>query len=264
MVDVSPPALRPEIRADLRAALHLASAVPAHDRETLADALYAGWFTRFRPVLADGAAPAADLRDHALIARLRLGGGRWAPGGHSDALGGWWTIASPATSPVPAGSLLRVYWNCPADAAAALVAAAAGTLGRLGLPYGLKCPVAGELFDRLDAVVLYLDAADWPRARHALAAVHRSLAPRLRDPVPPLTLRLGRGAAVAEDPGDGGSFGESRARAVADGVLAGRRRGVRREADQLAVVADRLRAHGISVARPHLRAGSSPDLVGPW
>ena len=82
--------------------------------------------------------------------------------------------------------------------------------------------------------------------------------------MPPLTLRLGRGAAAAEDPGDGESFGQSRVRAVAAGLTAAAARGLADDLEVLAVVLDRLRAHGISPERPHLRAGSPPDLIGPW
>jgi hypothetical protein len=225
-------ALPPAARRDLLAAVRLARPWAGADRGALAALLYAGWFAR----------------------ALGAGGG----GG-----GGWWTTSAAGRGD-PAAGLVRVYWNCPAGAAGAVVAGIAGALGGVGASYALKCPAAPAGFARADAVVLYLGADLWPAARGPLREAHRALAGRLRDPVPPLTLRLGRGAAAAEDPGDGSSFGESRSRAVADGLAAAAAAGLREERDVLEAVVAALRAHGISVARPHQRAGSPPGLVTPW
>ena len=161
-------------------------------------------------------------------------------------------------------AMARVYWNCPPESAAALVAAITGALEPLRLPYTLKCPLADELFDRVEPVVLYLGFAEWAAAKPALRRVHAALAARLRPAVPPLTLRLGPGAAAAEDPADGSSFGQSRAAAVADGLVLAAEQRLDDEDATLAVVAERLAAHDISPARPYLRAGSPPDLVTAW
>jgi hypothetical protein len=180
-----------------------------------------------------------------------------------DAGGGWWVTSSDA-GPAPE-EMVRVYWNCPPQSAAVLVAGLTGALERLRLTYTLKCPLTSELFDRVEPVVLYIGHPQWVVAKPALRAVHSSLVAELRPEVPPLTLRLGPGVAAAEDPADGRSFGQSRADAVADGViLAVERRLTGDEAATLAVVAERLAAHDISPARPYLRACSPPDLVTSW
>jgi hypothetical protein len=48
-----------------------------------------------------------------------------------------------------------------------------------------------------------------------LRAAHRNVSAALRPDVPPLTKELARGLSLAEDPGDGLSFGESRCAALA-------------------------------------------------
>jgi len=181
----------------------------------------------------------------------------------ADPRDGWWMTRG-AAGPAPDDGVVRVYWNCPVEAVASLVACATEALEGRGARYGLKCPLSRELFGRVDCVVLYLGVVEWRAARGDLREVHAALGARLREPVPPLTLRLGRGAAAAEDPGDGESFGQSRVRAVADGLTAAATRGLADDLEVLGVVLDRLRAHGISPERPHLRAGSPPDLIGPW
>jgi HopA1 effector protein family len=179
-----------------------------------------------------------------------------------DAGSAWW-VTSAAAGPAPA-AMARVYWNCPSQSAAALVAGITGALEAARLPYTLKCPLADELFDRTEPVVLYLGFAEWAAAKPALRAVHASLAAQLRPAVPPLTLRLGPGAAAAEDPADGRSFGQSRAAAVADGLVRAAQRQLSDDDAAIAVVAEGLAAHDISPARPYLRAGSPPDRVTAW
>jgi hypothetical protein len=199
--------------------------------------------------------PAAPVRiGDALAVTARRAGVGWE--------GGWWTTAGavgPASAP-----MLRVYWNCPAGSAAALVARVTSGLEELLLPYTLKCPSAEVYFDRVEPVVLYLGVDDWSAASETLRGVHASLVDRLRPPVPPLTLRLGWGAAAAEDPADGSSFGQSRTRAVADGLVRAAARGLTDEETTLAVVAFQLSAHGISLLRPYQRSSSPPDLITPW
>ncbi len=180
----------------------------------------------------------------------------------TDAESGWW-VTSAAAGPAPA-AMARVYWNCPPESAAGLVAGVTDALEALELTYTLKCPLVEELFDRVEPVVLYLGFAEWAVAKGALRRVHASLAGQLRPSVPPLTLRLGSGATAAEDPADGRSFGQSRAAAVADGLLLAAEQNLSDEAAMLAVVAERLAAHDISPGRPYLQSGSPPDLVTPW
>jgi HopA1 effector protein family len=180
-----------------------------------------------------------------------------------DREGGWWLTAGRA-GPAATAAMLRVYWNCPSGSAAALVARLTEALEDIRLPYTLKCPSVEALFDRVEPVVLYLGVAEWAAAKESLGGVHASLVDRLRAPVPALTLRLGAGAAVAEDPGDGTSFGQSRSRAVADGLARAAGQDLTDEEAALSVVASRLSAHGISPLRPYQRESSPPELVRRW
>ena len=181
----------------------------------------------------------------------------------TDTGGAWW-ITSGIAGAASTAAMVRVYWNCPPETAAPLVAGLTHELEAIGLPYTLKCPTAEVLFDRVEPVVLYLGVADWLAARGALRGVHAALVGRLRSRVPPLTLRLGPGAAAAEDPADGRSFGQSRAAAVADGLAHANEQRLTDEAAILSVVVSRLSAHGISPICPYVRKGSPPDLVTGW
>lgn len=183
----------------------------------------------------------------------------------ADATTGWWLTSG--RGGVPTGApMVRVYWNCPAEAAADLVAAVTRAAEEGAVPYAMKCPTSPAGFARVDSLVLYLSRDDWARGavRAALRDVHGALGARLRPAAPRLALPLGRGVGLAEDPANGMSFGESRSRAVADGALAAMSAGLADEAAVLALLADRLRAGGVPPGHPHLRAGTPPELVPPW
>lgn len=181
----------------------------------------------------------------------------------TDVESGWWMTWADA-GPAPPEAMVRVYWNCPAPSVADLVAGVTAATEALRLPYTLKCPVTVDLFDRVDSVVLYLGVAGWSAAKPALRRVHASMVGRFRSSIPPLTLPLGRGAAAAEDPADGRSFGQSRVEAVADGVIRAADRGVSDDAAILDIVSERLVAHDIAPDRPYMRARSPRDQVTGW
>jgi hypothetical protein len=160
--------------------------------------------------------------------------------------------------------MLRAYWNCPAEFAPELVARVTRDLESRRLPYLMKCPAAPELYDRADAVVVYLDSGSWRVATASLAASHQEVMGSLRLASPPLTLRLGVGVAAAEDPGDGRSFGQSRAMAVAHGLIRATAAGHSDDAAITEVVIGGFPSHDISPTRPYLRARSHPALISGW
>jgi hypothetical protein len=176
---------------------------------------------------------------------------------------GWWVTCA-AVGPAPERDMMRVYWNCPAPTAVPLVGALTTTLERLAVAYTLKCPSISSLFDRVDSLVLYLGRDTWPAVNSLLRDVHASFNQRLRPTVPPLTLRLGRGAAAAQDPGDGQSFGQSRVRAVVDGLLSAADRRVVDVGGVTDVIGERLRAHGIDPARPYQDLDTTAGGLAPW
>lgn len=232
-----------------RAALH----------DALRAALYSRWFAGWWP-------PAeADGPDGALVARLLAAnaGVRGHGPSQADPESGWWTTWG-ARGPAPA-AMARVYWNCPPAAGPGLVAALVDVASRAAIPYSLKCPLHPSLFGRVDALVLYLPREAWPLVRLQLRSVHDRFAARLRPAVPPLALALGRGAALAEDPEDGRSFGESRADAVAEGALRAAEAAPGGDDERvLACVLRGLSARGIRPAHPHLRTGSTPEAFPAW
>lgn len=180
-----------------------------------------------------------------------------------DLENGWW-MTDGRNGPAPPTPMVRLYWNCPPRSAPELVAGLTAVLEGEGVPYTMKCPVDAALFGRVDAVVVYVTPAVYESTKPELRELHARLADSLDGPTPPLTLRLARGVAAAEDPGDGQSYGQSRCAAVADALTTAHRRSTAADDQLVAAMLDGLAVHGISRTHPFLASSTPTDLVTPW
>jgi HopA1 effector protein family len=164
-------------------------------------------------------------------------------------------------SDLPVG-LVRVYWHVRRRTTPDLVRVLTATLGRTDCSYALKVAVEDRQVERPDRAVLYLAGDDAAAAAPLIRRAHTELTEALLAPVPRLTLRLGRGLAMADDPGTGESFGQHRCRLVADALTAARGDGSANAEERAARALERLSAAGVDPARPYLRPGSSGG--GAW
>jgi hypothetical protein len=152
---------------------------------------------------------------------------------------------------------VRVYFNLHPAGAAPLVASCTRLLNDARVPFSLKVLDHPAGFSRCDAAVLYLDEAGFDHARASLSAIASARARDLRGEPPAFAKPLAPGMSVGEHRADlGGSFGTSRCRLVAEGVVLAHERGERRLADRMDAVARRFADHGLDIAAPYLAPGS--------
>ena len=163
-------------------------------------------------------------------------------------------------------SLVRFYFHCAAENAASLFAALSSGLNRFQVPFQLKAPIDPAVYDRTDAVVLYVGARFFDiTARIVSSLPEREL---LAPSTPLFTKQLWPGIGVAVEPGTGESFGSHRCRLCAEGIVDAWRDGKQDAFARLAAVTARFAAAGLDIARPYLGAGwvdlfslpSSPGL----
>lgn len=153
---------------------------------------------------------------------------------------------------------LRVYFHVSAAGAAPLVAACTRALNEASVPFGLKVVDHPAGFTRCDAAVLYLEYDGHGRARDPLAATVSACAQHLLGAPPAFAKPLAHGVAVGEHrPSTGASFGSSRCRLVAEGVVAAYERGSSRLSDRIDAVAHRFAERGLDIEAPYLAPGSS-------
>lgn len=153
--------------------------------------------------------------------------------------------------------IVRIYWHLNAGAAVQYMALATGTFNSAHIPFRTKVLADPAGYTRSDSGVLYLERKYFRPARRLISDIHRALGPGLRPGTPMFTRRLAEGVGVAEDPGNGLSFGQSRSNVIAKALWHCFVHGITAPEERLAAAAEFFRANGIDPVQPHLAAGST-------
>ncbi len=163
-------------------------------------------------------------------------------------------------APAPAGAesrMTRIYWHVAEAGAVPLTRAVTTRLNRYQVPFRFKTLAFSGTYTRADAAVLYFAARYYQIVARLLPAIREEVRSHLRPATPLLAWRLHDGVGLAEDPGTGESFGMSRSRLIAQAIWDAYVRGQQSEEARLAELAIQLERIGLSLDRPHLRAGST-------
>lgn len=157
----------------------------------------------------------------------------------------------------PSG-ILRLYWNLTASGAVSFVERTTEALNRAELPFTLKAldDAAQYQYTRCDAVVLYIRKDDFAQVSAILARIYGALETSLRPATPALTKRLAAGLGIAESPPSDLSFGLSRSRALAEGMLRAYEAGKTSIEDRLQSVEECFIEDGFDFESPYLNLGS--------
>lgn len=153
-------------------------------------------------------------------------------------------------------SLVRLYWNVSSAGAPKLVGLITSRLNRFQVPFRFKCATARSQFDRTDVAVAYLTKRFFRIAAELMLDIHPAILDFLDDDVPLFSKKIASGLSVAEDPGSGESFGQSRCQRLAQSVWDCYQLGdqsVEGRSNQFRAL---LKQSGISPDRLHLNAGS--------
>jgi hypothetical protein len=162
------------------------------------------------------------------------------------------------------GELLRLYWHLTSAAAPKLLEQLTTSLNRRGIPFQLKVVNDPSRYDRCDAGVLYVARSHYEALAPVLGATYELLAGELRGGTPAFTKRLAPGLGLAEDPGDGQSFGMHRAALLAHAAVRAHELGYESEQERAGVLSETFAKRGLDIERPYLNAGSSDryELLG--
>jgi hypothetical protein len=165
--------------------------------------------------------------------------------------------APPAEDRDSGAPLARIYWNLRAAAAALrYMAEITAGLNALEVPFRTKVLSDASNYGRADSGVLYLERSDVEQAWPVVAATWERLRGELGAPTPMFSKRLADGVGLADDPGDGRSFGQVRCAILARGLWAAFGAGADDPEDRAELLRAALREHGIDPERPHLNPGS--------
>lgn len=230
------------------------SAAPGRAVERgLADALYQHLYCRrLAPTRRRAPVGMAQVHDDQLRRCFRAVA---PPGAYDHGDGGWRFFAPRA--PAEGAPLVRVYWNLVAPGALRFVAAATRALATRDVPAHLKVLRDPDEYLRADAGVMYVPTSEWAGARLVVAEIVERVRDHLRPQRPMFTKELAPGVGLAEDLGDGTSFGAARCATLARVLLDMRDAG---EWDVSSATA-RLAREGVRVDAIHLkgpRAAEAP------
>ncbi len=216
------------------------------------EALVATGRLRMRVPLGDCRAPSSHLRPGTVVS-VPL------PKEFPERSPGFYTVVSDAPADLAASEgVVRVYWNISGLGAARLVRTLTARLNAQKVPFRLKVADHRVRLARCDAAVLYLRGDTFQALAETLQDVAGALSSHLRPQVPAFTLEFAPGLGLAEEAGDGESFGVRRCAVLADGIVRAHVRGSRDIAARLAQVEARFAEDGVRMDAPYLE----PSLTG--
>jgi len=161
------------------------------------------------------------------------------------------------SDPADESRLTRFYWNVKEQGAAPLTKWITLTLNRFQIPFRYKCMTLSGQFDRLDTAVLYVSKKFFRISAELLASGRETLNEFLQAETPLFTRQLAPGLAIAEDPGNGESFGMNRCRILAEALWSAAGKGFVRDDERLREVSSYFTQYGLRLDRPHLNAQSA-------
>lgn len=147
--------------------------------------------------------------------------------------------------------VVRIYWNLTPKGAILLMDRITTFLNEMILPFRLKILKDLTQFTRCDAGVLYFRKKDYMLVFEWLDKIYPKIHQEIRTGLPVFTKYLSAGIGLAESPAGGASFGMHRCQLLAQGMMAALAT-KRLLPDQIKVVAETFREHGISLAKPYL------------
>jgi hypothetical protein len=152
---------------------------------------------------------------------------------------------------------LRLYWHLTAGAAAGYMAAVTTHLNSAAVPFRTKVLNDPAAYRRADAGVVYFSRRHFDKVHDAVGAIFEAIHGGLRPEVPLFTKRLAPGLGLAEDPGNGLSFGQHRCRLVARALWSAFERRESGRHARAAVIADTFADAGLQPICPYLEPGST-------
>lgn len=149
--------------------------------------------------------------------------------------------------------LLRYYWHLTPAAAVPYMHGITSRLNRAGLPFRTKVLSDPQAYGAADAGVLYIDRDVRDVVEPMLMSLHAELAPLLSPSVPLFTQALAPGLGHAEDPDNGESYGVSRARLAAEGLVRAHAHGETSIPARVARIRASFAEAGLDPDHPHLQ-----------
>ena len=143
----------------------------------------------------------------------------FVPKEYRQLMPGFYMVTGDADDDLHGAPSLRVYWNVTAHGAVALAERLMRGLNAAQVAFRFKVPSDPRNFGRADAAVLYLHRERFSEVRSLLAEITAAARPTLTRSTSAFVKTVAPGVGIAEDPGEGASFGQHRSALLADALL---------------------------------------------
>lgn len=153
-------------------------------------------------------------------------------------------------------NLVRLYWNLTSEIAPTYMRLVTERLNAGSLPFRTKVLSDPRSYTRADAGVLYIEKVYFTRIRNAVNDIYNQIKDHLKPEVPMFTKRLYDGLGLAEDPGNGMSFGMSRCKILAKSLCNCYEKGYSDMESRMSVFASSFEEEGINPELPYLEPKS--------
>lgn len=170
--------------------------------------------------------------------------------------GYYFSIGEAVTGLDDDSSLVRFYLSITSSGATTLERLVTQRLNRWLVPFRLKVLTDPAHYSRLDAAVLFLNKRFFHVAAYNLRGLTKELETVFRKESPLFTKPLLPGFSMAEDPGNGESFGLSRCRMLAEAIVNAYSSGLQTEEARMKALNEVFTREGLSLDKPHLNPGS--------
>uniref|UniRef100_UPI003565F639 T3SS effector HopA1 family protein n=1 Tax=Stieleria sp. TaxID=2795976 RepID=UPI003565F639 len=155
------------------------------------------------------------------------------------------------------GNQVRFYFHCDQHSVFDVIQALTLCLNRSLIPFRIKCLNHPRLFGRRDALVLYVEKRDVDGVIRCVKALVDRSSFRLSSGIPLFTKAICPGIGIAEDPGDGQSFGQKVSRLLAEALIIANESNDLHDPKVLDHIEKQFRCAGIELEQAHLRPGSN-------
>ncbi|MER9052352.1 T3SS effector HopA1 family protein [Mesorhizobium sp. M0923] len=115
--------------------------------------------------------------------------------------------------------IVRIYWNLHSSGAISWVSKISESFNKAGIPFEAKILSDSRNFRRADSAVIYINPDDIGHVARLVRTIAQDIEAFVRPESPMFTFKLCPGVGLAEDPGGGVSFGQSRCSVVAGGLV---------------------------------------------
>jgi HopA1 effector protein family len=155
--------------------------------------------------------------------------------------------------------ITRIYWNISSDGAVSLLNSLTTELNKESIPFQFKILKNENHYTRADAGVLYIDKEDIRSARNALSTIYDNIKSFLKPSVSLFARKLTSGISLAEDPSNGESFGQHRARLFAEALYDIHLKNVSMLEEKIKQVQKYFETHDVDFKKPYLKNAQSKD-----